>query len=1352
MVNLGINMSSFTAGLSNASSQLNSFANSTAKSFQNVNRAAGTAGNGLNTFSKGASSGLKNVSRVVQGILISQAFYRIARAAEEAGSAVVKFGMDCEDAKVSFSLLMKDGDKAGRFMTYLQDFAAKTPYTMQQAVTNARKLLAYGFSADNMNPLLTTIADASSASGDKETFDRVARALGQIHTKGKLAQQELLQLTEAGIPAFEILRDKLKLTSDQLGAIAKQKIPADVAINAILKGMQERYGGASQAISNTMRGMLSTIKDNALIIGSTAFNPLYQGVERVVKKFRDLSDTMRETVRNSGMGGLMRSIIPAEMLPQIQLFIANIKGISQAVGRLLAAFGPIISQMLQFALTVANMVLPFVQILIQIISYLAQAFSQCSPAVRAFVTALGGIFVVAGCIQLLLNFRAVLMGLFIVKTIAQLVVGLAKAISILSMAIVRNPWIAAIGLAVGGLAMLAYNSKTVKNALGGVGDKINSAFGNDPSKVFTPKMKENTKVDNEFNKHLDISKDKLDDMGDSAKKAGQKAKDSLMSFDEVFNLKDQDEAGTGLDAGALNDIGDVGAPEIPPISVPDAEYPDPGAGIQSFFDDFVNQFKDKMKNTLIGAGLGALLGALIGGLLFGPEGAKWGAILGAGIGGIIGYFWDQLSDKAKWTIGGAGVGAAIGAIIGGLIGGPLGAAIGAILGAGIGALIGNWWAGLTSSERWGAGIGGGAGAIIGAIIGGLIGGPIGAVIGGLLGGTIGMLIGKWWADLTDTQKWSVGIGGGAGAVIGGIIGFLIAGPMGAAIGALLGAGIGGLIGDWWAGLTDQQKWANGGSAAGGTIGGIIGFLIAGPIGAVIGLSLGTVIGGLVGNWWSEMTDQQKWTAGVGAGAGAIIGGIIGTLICPGLGTAVGALLGGGLGAWIGKYWEDMKAAFSTDTGQGAAIGAIIGTLIGGPIGMVVGGFLGAHMTDIVNWCSQTQAKIGAWWDETNTGFQQWRQNNKAGFDTWWSDTKTGFNDWYTDTSGKVGTWWTDTKSKFDDWWSTSSTGFGQWFTDSQTGFGDWKTDTWTKITDWAKDTMKAYDDWRGGNDKAFDTWWADSKKGFDSWKSDTWTKISTWATDTYGKFTTWSSDSGTKLSTWWQDTKTGFSQWYTTTKGSVDTWYTDTYGKISSWYTDSKAKLDTWWSETKQGFADWGKDAWASVSDYFGKIISKIGDAIQKVKDFFNAKKSASSSSSDSDYDSGGGGGSYDDFDTGERASLFGGFTQSLGARFMGDMGLGDMAGHATGGVFNKEHVARFAEGNKAEAIIPLENASAMQPFVDAVAEGVSGSISAIVSATGGSGDTVENHYHIGVLIADDKSLKKFKDKMDEIDKEQKRR
>jgi tape measure domain-containing protein len=52
---------------------------------------------------------------------------------------------------------------------------------------------------------------------------------------------------------------------------------------------------------------------------------------------------------------------------------------------------------------------------------------------------------------------------------------------------------------------------------------------------------------------------------------------------------------------------------------------------------------------------------------------------------------------------------------------------------------------------------------------------------------------------------------------------------------------------------------------------------------------------------------------------------------------------------------------------------------------------------------------------------------------------------------------------------------------------------------------------------------------------------------------------------------------------------------------------------------------------------------------------------------------------------------------------LGDVAGFASGGIIGKDSIVRVGEKGKREAIIPLQNQSAMQPFVDSVVQGLRG-------------------------------------------------
>ena len=152
-------------------------------------------------------------------------------------------------------------------------------------------------------------------------------------------------------------------------------------------------------------------------------------------------------------------------------------------------------------------------------------------------------------------------------------------------------------------------------------------------------------------------------------------------------------------------------------------------------------------------------------------------------------------------------------------------------------------------------------------------------------------------------------------------------------------------------------------------------------------------------------------------------------------------------------------------------------------------------------------------------------------------------------------------------------------------------------------------------------------------------------------------------------------------------------------------------------------NALSSIGSFCSKALDKIGDWASNV-----GKKISGAIGGAKDY--------VVDW-VGSKASTVGSYVKGLG-------------GHATGGIFNREHVARFAEGNKAEAIIPLENGSAMQPFVDAVADGLTASLGPLLA--GMQGNQQLQPLYVGTLIADESSLKELERKMEVIRMQENRR
>ena len=75
---------------------------------------------------------------------------------------------------------------------------------------------------------------------------------------GRVQSEELLQLQAMGVPAAGILQEELGLTAEQVANIGNESVNAATAIQALLNGMDKRFGGMMANQSKTAKGMIST--------------------------------------------------------------------------------------------------------------------------------------------------------------------------------------------------------------------------------------------------------------------------------------------------------------------------------------------------------------------------------------------------------------------------------------------------------------------------------------------------------------------------------------------------------------------------------------------------------------------------------------------------------------------------------------------------------------------------------------------------------------------------------------------------------------------------------------------------------------------------------------------------------------------------------------------------------------------------------------------------------------------------------------------------------------------------------------------------------------------------------------
>lgn len=188
---------------------------------------------------------------------------------------------DFEQTQVAFETLLKSADKAKQFLADVSEFANKTPFEFDELTNSSKLLLSFGFEADKVLDIMKTIGDTASGLGaGSDGIDRITRALGQMQAKGRAQTEELLQLQELGVPAAQILQEELGLTASQVANIGNESIEAAKVIDALLRGMDKRFGGMMTNQSQTAKGMISTLKDT---LQNSLLRPWGQGLWEGIK-------------------------------------------------------------------------------------------------------------------------------------------------------------------------------------------------------------------------------------------------------------------------------------------------------------------------------------------------------------------------------------------------------------------------------------------------------------------------------------------------------------------------------------------------------------------------------------------------------------------------------------------------------------------------------------------------------------------------------------------------------------------------------------------------------------------------------------------------------------------------------------------------------------------------------------------------------------------------------------------------------------------------------------------------------------------------------------------------------------
>ena len=255
----------------------------------------------------------------------SLAFAALAAGAAAVGMSSVKAAGKMEQLEIAFTTMLGSADKAKTMLNELQDFAQATPFDLESVTNGSRRLLAMGFAAEQIIPVMTAVGDAASGLGlQADGIDRITLAMGQMAAKGKVSAEEIRQLAEAGIPAWKFISDSLGITIPEAMKKAEQsQISAAQGLNAIVAGMNNKFGGMMEAQSKTIDGMWSNLMDSISRTSIAVGNDIVKtfDLHKRLASAMDFFDDFRKRVDNSGLRSAIIQSVPTEVVAAALLLL-----------------------------------------------------------------------------------------------------------------------------------------------------------------------------------------------------------------------------------------------------------------------------------------------------------------------------------------------------------------------------------------------------------------------------------------------------------------------------------------------------------------------------------------------------------------------------------------------------------------------------------------------------------------------------------------------------------------------------------------------------------------------------------------------------------------------------------------------------------------------------------------------------------------------------------------------------------------------------------------------------------------------------------------------------------------------
>ncbi len=537
---------------------------------------------------------IRNALSVTIGV---GAFQALKTGFDSTIKSAINFNSMIENASIGFETMLGSAEEAQSFIEDMGDFAATTPFEYPELLETSQRLMAVGFAAEDVMPTLKAVGDAAAGLGkSSEAVNLITTALGQMKLAGRVNAQDMMQLTSQGIPAWQILADAAGKTTAEIRKMSEQGlIPADWAVQELIKGMERNFPNMMKKMEDTWQGNISTIKDTWTQMLGAMTNDLFTSINDWLTNVKNFAVEFYNIYKEQGLEQAVSQMISPEFADTMTQITDALKTFGNAIQTVIdfvknnwAIFEPLLKTIIYLILAIqlaTKVIIPLITTIMKVVSWVKNlifAFQAVAGGAATFAEGLALVvnpagWVVAAIVGIISVVILLIKYWDYVKTaavaawqyisagamrtagvIAAVVGYIIKALSFLvpawhgtadSIIETGKSWIEAAD------AQLQLANTTVRS-LAYIGRN------NKAQKELTKTLDNNAKVTKNVAATSTDAANGQQKLAKAAKKAQKAAQGSLLSFDELHTLQQELAANvpTGIGVPAPNFGGGGGAP------------------------------------------------------------------------------------------------------------------------------------------------------------------------------------------------------------------------------------------------------------------------------------------------------------------------------------------------------------------------------------------------------------------------------------------------------------------------------------------------------------------------------------------------------------------------------------------------------------------------------------------------------------------------------------------------------------------------------------------------------------------------------------------------------------------------